>query len=148
MKIRLVLAFFLVFILATTALGCDQVKGSGVFYDEYTGEPVEFKVNIVAGKSNDIYDWTEVRGSIHLDDESKGVKVRGGPWMRFYEPNYFMVWDVHVNGEKCEFLDFSYYEETSEEPAWFWIMIYDNNAIAYKWWGWESEVEGDIIIKD
>jgi len=144
MKIRLALAFFLVFILAITALGCDKVKGSGVFYDGDTGDPIEFKVNIVTGKTNGT--WTDVMGSIHLDDETEGLKVRGGPWMRFYEPNYFIVWDVHVNGEKYDNLDAFTGEDNSR--TWFWIMIIVDNELVYDWWGWEDDVEDCFIITD
>ncbi len=147
MKIRLVLAFFLVFILAITALGCDKVKGSGVFYDPDTPQNrIEFKVNLVAGKSHGI--WTDVMGSIHLDDEAAGVKVRGGPWMRFYpDANDLMVWDVHVNGKHHKYLDF-WYCDYYDPPFFVIVIVDDNGESAYEWWGWEHEVEGDIIIKD
>jgi hypothetical protein len=144
-KLVVPIVLLLIVVLATGALGCDKVKGSGVFYDEYTENPVEFKVNLVAGKTNG--SWTDVMGSIHLDDEAQGVKVRGAPWMRFWESsNNFMAWDVHVNGEKCDFLDFTYYENW--DPPWFWIMIIDDGKKVYEWWGWEDDVEWDIKIID
>ena len=145
MKIRLVLAFFLVFILAITALGCDKIKGSGVFYDGDTGDPIEFKVNIVTGKTNGT--WTDVTGSIHLDDETEGVKVRGGSDMYFSIYNEFYAYDVTVNGKHHKYLYFWYDEDYN--PPWFWILIVDDNGeSAYEWWGWEHEVEGEIIIRD
>jgi len=145
-KLVMPIVLLLIVVLATSALGCNKIQGSGVFYDGDTGEPAEFKVNLIAGKSNDIYDWTDVRGSIHLDDESKGVKVRGGSAMRFYTGNSFFAWDVTVNGKHYDNLYFWYDEDYN--PPWFWIVIFDGNEIAYEWWGWEHEVEGDIIIKD
>ena len=145
MKIRLALALFLVFILATTALGCDKIKGSGVFYDGDTGDPVEFKVNLVTGKTNAI--WTDVMGSIHLDDESKGVKVRGGSDMYFNIGNEFYAYDVTVNGKHGYWIWFWYCDYY--DPPYFWFTINtDDTWGVYEWWGWEHEVEGDIIIKD
>jgi len=67
--------------------------------------------------------------------------------MRFYEhDNALQVWDVHVNGKQYDYLYFWYDENW--DPPYFWIIIVDDTEIAYEWWGWEDEVEGDIIIKD
>ena len=144
-KLLVPIVLLLIVVLAISALGCSQIKGSGTFYDGDTGDPVEFKVNIVTGKTNG--SWTDAMGSIHLDNEAKDVKVRGGSKMRLWESsNDFMAWDVHENGKKHDSLYFWYNE--NYDPPWFWIIIADGNEIAYEWWGWEHEVEGDIIIKD
>jgi len=142
-KLVVPIILLLIVVLATGTLGCSQIKGSGVFYDEDTGNPIEFKMNLVTGKTNG--SWADVMGSIHLDDEATGVKVRGGPWMRAWGSNDFMAWDVHVNGEKYDL-----YAIRGEDSIgkWFWIMIFDDTGIAYQWWGYEEDVEGDIIIKD
>lgn len=136
-KLVVPIALFLIVVLATSALGCDKIKGSGVFNDEYTGEPVDFKVNLVTksnGKS------TEVKGSIHLDDESKGVKVRGGSSMDFYpDDNELVVGGVTVNGTKHT-LWFRYNENGN--PQSFEIILDDDKGkLAYKWKGLINKVE-------
>jgi len=48
-KLVMPIVLLLIVVLATSALGCNKIQGSGVFYDGDTGEPAEFLVSLVAG---------------------------------------------------------------------------------------------------
>ena len=146
MKIRLALAFSLVFILATTALGCSKVTGGGWFPEGDSGEKIVFSFNV---RSLETYEnWTDLEGNIHINDLRNNVRVHGKSSpdevnFRWYSHNEFYAYDVTVNGKHHKYLYFWYNEDY--DPPWFWILIVDDNSeSAYEWWGWEDDIKGEI----
>ena len=147
MKIRLALALFLVFILATTALGCSKVTGGGWFPEGDSGEKIVFSFNV---RSLETYEkWTDLEGNIHINDLRNNVRVHGKSspdevnFRWWNSSNDFMAWDVTVNGKHHKYLYFWYNE--NYDPPYFWIIIVDDNEEpAYEWWGWEDDIKGGI----
>jgi len=171
LKIRLALAFFLVFILALTALGCSKVTGGGWSYDKLTEEPDEdypgnkitFGFNMQPlGPFPD--PWVDAAGNLQLNDHSQNIAVHGTSgkldeqinfrlWYSEYGGSWegwecwnLMALDCTVNG-KGEYLLVAliWLYEGEYESALIWVYENYGGPLVYEWEVWELQ-RGSIKI--
>jgi len=146
---------FLVILLAlpTLIVGCSGVKGGGWFLteeevgDEVIQHKVTFSINLSPLDTDG--NWTEVKGTIQLNDPSQHVSVHGissksedGVFWYNSEYNDFYA-DVTVNGKEGYWIYIEYYLDEGED--WYWIGVFkDFGGQQYSWWVLESDIQGHI----
>ena len=163
MKIRLALAFSLVFILATTILVSHvalannpseftKKTGGGWFTDWYTENKVTFSVAAQALEPNpDKPFYVSAKGNFQLIDHTDKIKIHGTIDYYFYYPEApeWSMWEgeCSVDGKDDYYFLLSLHDE--DEPGWAgewaWILIYEDfrHRILYREY-WLDGKQGNI----
>ena len=154
MNKKLLLGFLVILlVLSTLIVGCSGVsgvKGGGWFPEDETGQRVTFSINLNPLDTEGI--WTEVEGTIQLNDPSQHVSVHGISSKSedgvFWYNSYYneLSADVKVNGKDGYYiLIWSYLDNVGQ---WYWMGVFeDYGPMLYSWWALESEIRGHINIK-